>query len=375
MKITKKLTELEPLGNDQKDFLSLVMVEIAVNGIDGLTISRMSDRLKVSRPTIYSKYGDIEGILADAWIQATDLNCLEMFTKPKFEVSVFFQSLSKLIAASRRMPQVYEVVQPTFADWWNQKSLEYDPGVLSWQVANRLGILLTSSIERDIEIALQLDPLIAANIKNLDIPELKEHDPIILDDITLNDDLIDATLSVIASEGYVSTSMTRIARALRVTTGSLYPLFTNATQLVEKVFADAQKKVVESNSLLWRKYGLDQDSFGLFVNAGLYKNRERWRHLRLETLLAGPKFSNLGFLTRDALKTMAQDLQPIMEQANFPVQLRLPISYFAHTLAVGLGVLMDLKIPVDQINHVVTTKKLASTLATIEEERSSRNAV
>jgi AcrR family transcriptional regulator len=360
---------------NQNNFLSLIMVEIAVNGIDGLTISRISERLKISRPTIYSKYGDVEGIMADAWIEAADLDCLEVFTKQSFEVSVFFQSLSKLIAASRRFPQVYEVVQPAFAAWWNQKTSEYDPGVLSWQVANRLGVLLTSSIERDIVIALQLEPLITENINNREIPEITEIDPIILDDITLSDNLLDATLSVIANEGYVGTSMTRIARTLKVTTGALYPLFTNATQLVEKVFADAQKKVVESNTLLWHKHGLDQDSFGLFINSGLYKNRERWRHLRLETLLAGPNFSNLGFLTRDALKTMAQDLQPIMEQANFPNQLRLPISYFAHTLAVGLGVLMDLKIPVDQFNHVVTTKKIALTLAKMEEERSGRNAI
>jgi len=350
-------------SSTKRNLVDAVLSEVATNGIDALSVSGLSDAVGISRPTFYSRFGNIDGLLAEAWLDASEQWC-DSLVAPEFEPRDTAIALAKIFASARRKPEVAEIVWPVFRRWWTTTSMDFHPGPLSWLVANRLGVLLTTEVVPEVQHTLMIDPLLFSHST---ISELPRNDSAIqdfsIDPIQLDDPILQAVLGVVATSGYQGTSMSRIARAVRMTTGALYPQFTNAEELLRLVYAAAQTQVVEKNAGLWERLGLTQESFGRFIVEGLTPARAQWRGLRLETLLGGIADPTIRTMTEDALKAMAVNLGPIMAFAAVPDFAKPAISYIFHTLGVGFSVLDEAGIDVAELDHVGVATLVAQSLA------------
>ena len=80
--------------------------------------------------------------------------------------------------------------------------------------------------------------------------------------------LTNAAVEVVASAGVAATSMTRVARRARVSTGSLYPRFKSAEQLIEHSFSVAIDEIVAKNVDMVIAEGIGADQYALSINAG-----------------------------------------------------------------------------------------------------------
>jgi hypothetical protein len=151
-----------------------------------------------------------------------------------------------------------------------------------------------------------------------------------------------------------------------MTTGALYPQFTNAEELLRLVYAAAQTQVVEKNAGLWERLGLSQESFGRFIIEGLTPSRAQWRGLRLETFLSGIYDPGIRAIARDALRTMATDLGPVIDFAEIPDFAKPAIRYVFHTLGVGFTILDEAGIEVSSLDHVGVATLVAQSLASLD---------
>lgn len=324
---------------------------IADHGVDEISITQICQIAGISRPTFYSRFGNIDGLFAEIFLAERE-RIFDALTAPQCDTSTHLVGLSRIIASSRRKPELFEVVSVEARRWWDDQPVN-ELGPVSWLVANRLGALLTSPLVPEVQAALKLEPLFfALQSQALTPPPKPEQTILKLEPVLLGDAVLDAAMGTVAYAGYAGTSMSRIGRAIRVTTGALYPRYENSNVLLSEVYRRAQAQIVETNDQLWRNLEFTIESFGQFLSEGLKPERERWRALRLETLLAGREFREVRDISRLAILQMAKDLGPVIEHAQIPIPAREAVSYVFHTLGVGFGVLKDLGLPVEDINHV-----------------------
>lgn len=340
-----------------------VLTEVLERGVDDVSVSALCLAVNISRPTFYSRYGNVDGLLAEVFIDRSSA-WLDALTAETLDQSVEAVGLATIMASARRKPELAEVVQPIIAQWWADTTTRMPEGPLSWLIANRLGVLLTAELQPQVVETLAMDSLffaLMAERESTEPPALSSS--LTLDPITLDDPVLDAAFSVIAFAGYHGTSMSRVARSIRVTTGALYPHFESSKMLVNEVYRQAQARVVESNAAIWRDLELTIENFGQFVLEGLGPSRSRWRALRLETLLAGDGFGEVRQVAKEALDQMAHNLDPVVEHAQVPEFARPAVRYVFHTLGVGFGVLHDVGLPVDAIDHLDVARAMAGAMA------------
>jgi AcrR family transcriptional regulator len=341
------------------DLFSETVKGVAERGIDELSISRICQTTGISRPTFYSRFGNIDGLFAEIFLAERE-RIFDALTAPQCDTSTHLVGLSAMIASSRRKPELFEVVSVEAQRWWDNQPVN-ELGPVSWLVANRLGVLLTSHLAPEVQATLKLEPFFFALQSQASTPPPQSAQAILnLGPVLLDDPVLDAAMGTVAYAGYAGTSMSRIGRAIRMTTGALYPRYENSNVLLSEVYRRAQAQIVETNQQLWRNLEFTIESFGQFLTEGLKPERNRWRALRLETLLAGKEFREVRDISRLAILQTAKDLGPVIEDAQIPIPAREAVSYVFHTLGVGFGVMKDLGLPVEEINHVHVAAGIAA---------------
>ncbi len=335
-----------------------ILEKFASTGIDQFIVSDYCAIEGVSRPTFYSRFGSVHGLVAEIWIDDGQA-WLDRLSSAIFSPSTRDVGMALILATARRSSEISEVVMPDLASWWVENTESRSPEAIAWLLANRLGTLLTIGADKGATAALALDPaLYGAAEHRLDESNVQSNS-MVLTDPAFDDPILDAAYTVIGTVGYHSASLTRIARTAKYTTGALYPQFDNADDLVAAAFRLAQGQIVESNTELWKTQGLSIDSFGAFVEQGLKPGRTRWRRLRLETFIAArPQGSPIAKLARESLNSMVSGVDEAITLAEIVTPMRLTVAYFFHTLGLGMSVLDELHLPVSALNHVEMTRQL-----------------
>lgn len=349
---------------------------INTEGVDQISVQSVSNAARTSRPTFYSYFGDINGMLAEIWLAHADrwLSLLSDLSTPLSSLTEEEQSLntamSEILASSHRIPEVAELVQPKLEAWCHAQNVSTDTAKLKiiWLIASRLGATLTAPIDREVESLESLE-LIFASIPDDDtlkdalpkivFPEVADLDPTAED---LDEKLLASTIQVIASSGVKATSMARVARKTQVSTGALYPRFSKIEELIDSSFETAVTQIVKQNFTSLDAINFNAAEFGAFVMAGLQPSRETWRNFRIEIHLAAR-----------VRPTLAKRLSKNIKQTNDLVALRIATAYsitpvppaipfLVHCIGVGLAMLQNGGVNLVEFDHRLITKPAVAKL-------------
>jgi AcrR family transcriptional regulator len=351
-------------------FIAAGISAVADTGVDRISVSQVTTLAEATRPTFYSYFGDVDGLLAEIWLAHGD-QWLTQLADPTFNLASLSKAeeqkwicLAEIVAVAHRMASVREVVEPMFANWFAPISKGSELEVLKtvWLVATRIGVIISKSIDPDVAQASIIEPLVqyAPNEKTVKLSEIKAaalpkiSDPK-LDDTSVENQLIQAAISVIASAGAQAASMTRISRKARLSTGSAYPRFSNSEELVNSSFDVAVAEVVRENFSLVDNEGFGPEDFGLFVAAGLQPPRTTWRNFRVEIHIEGRVNKELKKRLAKSLKATNAAVAKGLTKYGAPQLTESAIPYLMHAVGIGFAVLLNAGLPVDKLDHRVIT--------------------
>jgi AcrR family transcriptional regulator len=359
-------------------FIEAGLKAIAHVGIDRVSVSQISELAKSSRPTFYSYFGDISGLWAEAWL-ANGEWFLAKLSDPLYRLEVAspdekmrMGALLEIFTVSHRIPEVAEIVVPIAGKWWSDARGrdEFSELKLSWLTANRLGSWLTQPIEPKAIMSSIVEPVLGlvgekpsgvpADPRFEVLPEIK--DPKSSDE-SLNGQLLDAAVRVIAKSGVSAASMTRVARNAQVSTGTIYPRYSTGEEMLLKAFDHAISQVVDENFGYIDQTGFAPDQFGAVVMAGLRESRTTWRNFRIETHLNGRVYEMLATRMRDSLEKTNKRVVSGLGALPISAGEREAIAFLIHTIGIGMALLQNAGIGVANIDHRLITREMIAAMA------------
>ncbi len=359
-------------------FIDAGLRAISALGIDRVSVSHVAEMAKSSRPTFYAYFGDISGLWAESWL-AYGQEFLSKLSDPLYRLEVTsaeekarMGALLEIFTVSHRIPEVQEIVAPVAQNWWlsNRGSSEFSELKLSWLTANRLGSWLTQPIEPKAIMSSIVEPIlamvgdkpsgVAADPRFETLPEIR--DPKSQDE-SLEGQLLDAVIRVIAKSGVTAASMTRIARNAQVSTGTIYPRYSNGEEILLDAFEYAISQVTNENFGFINQTGFSPDQFGAIVLAGLSDKRMTWRNFRVETHLHARVYSALAIRMRKALETTNQRVATGLGSLPISAGERESIAFLIHTIGIGMALLQNASIQVAEIDHRLITREMIAAMA------------
>lgn len=339
-----------------------ILDALATGGIDDFFVADYCAIAGVSRPTFYSRFGSVDGLLADLWAFAGPA-WLRRLEGPNFNPESRDIGLALILAVAHRKSEVAEVVLPLVAAWWADATSRRSPESVAWLAANRLGVILSQNAVPPIVETLAVDGYIASVAEHEPLVDSSETTQLDLTCPTFDNQYLDAAFSVVGRVGYKNASLSRIARFALVTTGTLQPQFENAPNLLARVYSDAHAQIVDGNNSLWRSNGFSVETFGAYVKGGLAEPRQRWRRLRLETFIAARnQRTEITKMAAQSIGKMGESLDDTIRVAGISEELVTPVTYFFHTVGLGMTVLDNARIPVADLAHAEMTRLVVGQL-------------
>jgi len=367
--------------NSHSEFLDAGISLIAKQGIDNITVANISKASGFTRATFYSYFGDLDGLYAEIWMLYGRLWLEDLAKDKPIYKSEADQLRSiavlEIFIASKRKPAVQEVVTPTVANWWRESVSENkaDQAKLAWIVSGNIGIAISKHLAPSItnvsEIisllrqmpsdetvleAMGLAPApkttpLQAVLQSLEAPEQTDEERIKT-----------STIEVVASAGVADASMTRIARNLQVTTGSVYPRFKNVSEIIGEAFNWGQKKIVEENTAAYATTNSNPDSYAAIIVGANAESRKVWRDFRLEMYLASRTKDSLSKSILPGLVEADNLLGSFARRNALPERHIDQIVGLMHALGLGFPALQNAGIDVAAIEHRIPTRYLVSVM-------------
>jgi AcrR family transcriptional regulator len=273
--------------------------------------------------------------------------------------------MSEILAASHRIPEVLEVVQPIMAEWWSkyENSSELEKLQVMWLVAERLGVSITYDVDPLVQTAEFIEPaLIAVGSMKVSESESKAVLPRLVgseaSDETMDMRLLNSTIDVISRGGVKAASMARVARRAQVSTGVMYPRFSGIESLVENSFEHAILAVISENFSSVENSGFDENDFGILIMAGLQPARKVWRNFRIEIHLGAKDRPSLSKRIQENLRETNAKVAAKLKSVKHQELAVGPVPYLMHAVGIGFAVLLNAGIPVDKVDHRLITKAL-----------------
>jgi AcrR family transcriptional regulator len=380
-KSSGKIAVVHPLSGKRKkrasfdDLLLSGISIIADKGIDFANVSDVAALSGVSRPTFYTYFGDMNGFYAEVWLRyGREWLDSQVIAAEPVELQID-RALLEIFAICRRIPEVFEVVQPEFQRWWDEQT-EGD-AIRAQRLVWQLGFTLGHKISRPVTAKSDLGQPIA-NFLNLpdnamDLPFAKGLGTVPAEllppiaGLTLENDSVEASLTlaakeVIAASGVAAASMTRIARRARVSTGTVYPRFKNADSLVRESFTQAVAKIVKGNVDIVAERGLGIDQYALTVNAGYGETRKVWRDFRTEMHIAAAHDSALAIFMESGFETATKFLEDSFIEFGLEAKLATPVAWFLHAHAIGLALIFVVQPSIADIDYRIMARYMISQL-------------
>jgi AcrR family transcriptional regulator len=346
------------------------MRAINQKGIDRISVSQICDLAKNTRPTFYSYFGNIDGLLADIWISESDAFLLRL-ADPSYGVmnsklAVEDRALVEIFAIAHRVPEVAEVVNRQVLAWWSSltKNDDFKSLKFAWLIGERLGALLMLPVDPTVKTLALADKFLLSVDKVATIKTKMTTDllPAISDpaprEQSIDEQLLAATVNVIANSGVKGASMARIARYAQVTTGSVYPRFSNIGSLVIESFEFAAKHVVTQNLANTKDGSFGPDEFGLFVTAGLLTRRKQWRNYRLEAHIEGRVNKPLAKRIQKSNSEVNAQVSNALRRYDIPEVVLEAATHLIHSIGIGFTLLFNAGIPLNELDHRRITRQI-----------------
>lgn len=329
---------------------------IADRGIDHVSVSDVAKLSAVSRPTFYTYFGDMSGFFAEIWLRY-GREWLDNQVSDRQEIDpALDQALLEIVAVARRIPEVFEVLQPDFEKWWRDQvqGNELESLRLVWDLGFLLGHKLSSKVTEKSSLGLAVRPLIKLPDNVLELPGMEGLGVKITSEmlppmagLTRQDDSVEsiltmAAIEVIATSGVAASSMTRIARRARVSTGSVYPRFKSAEVLIQQSFVTAIQSIVSRNVEMVAEQGIGIDQYAMTVNAGYGENRKMWRNFRTEMHVEAAHDKHLATFMESGFEKAAQFLIDSFLAFGAPEEIAKRVSWFLHSHAIGISIIHSL---------------------------------
>lgn len=351
------------------------IASVAQKGLDHTNVSDVATASGVSRPTFYTYFGDMSGFYAEVWLRFGQewLNSQLEGAEPLAED--IDQTLLEIFSACRRIPEVFEVVQPDFARWWEEQTggSAIAAQRLVWKLAFILGYKLSRKVTTKSDLGQPICSFLNLPDDALSLPFLAglgKVDPALLppmEGLTRIDDSVESSLTlatkeVIATSGVAAASMTRIARRARVSTGTVYPRFKNSETLIQTSFSKAISNIVGKNVAIVAERGLGIDEYALTVNAGFGENRKVWRDFRTEMHIEAAHNAELAKFMESGFETAAKFLEDSFLEFGLPQNLATPIAWFLHSHAIGLSIIYNVLPEIAEIDYRIMARYMISQL-------------
>lgn len=327
---------------------------IAEKGIDHVSVSDVAKISGVSRPTFYTYFGDMHGYYAEIWLRF-GRQWLDAQTDPAVEINpALNQALLELFSLSRRLPEVFEVLQPDFENWWKEQTNGNQIAAirLVWQLGFKLGYDISKQVTPKSELGL---PIVAltnlpenvmenpnmAGLGSMDGVKLPPMEGLTLVPTSVEENLTRSAIEVIATSGVAAASMTRIARRARVSTGSVYPRFKNSEVLVQTSFNAAIEGIIAKNLETAEATGLGIDAYALTVNAGYGEQRKTWRNFRTEMHLEAAHNPELAKFMEKGFETTAGFLEKSFIATKIMPPVSNALAWYLHSHAIGISLIYN----------------------------------
>jgi len=328
--------------------------------IDEISVSQVVKKASVSRPTFYTHFEDVDGLLAEVWLwkhrewvmSLCDPGDFEVYEKPE---SV---ALLQILLGAPRKPQVLEIVRVSLTNLFDAHLLSVgERAIAFWTVSNRLGVIATRKQWPKANDAAFLDGYLNAISTSLVIKtdfEYSDLDPVPSEKPqNIDSSLIHATIEIVQASGVRGLSINRLGRVLGATSAYIYPRITSLTALVGESFDFALKDATRGNFKLWDG-GLSRkgiEGFATYIVGGLADQRNNWRLFRREVILTSIHDRELA----DAVSGSLDDfLREVTGKASFlPVPKEIPerLGVLVHTLLFGFSSLFAVGITVRNLPH------------------------
>jgi AcrR family transcriptional regulator len=171
-----------------------------------------------------------------------------------------------------------------------------------------------------------------------------------------------STIEVVASAGVADASMTRIARNLQVTTGSVYPRFKNVSEIIGEAFNWGQKTIVEENTAAYATTSSNPDSYAAIIVGANAESRKVWRDFRLEMYLASRVRESLSKAMIPGLVEADTLLASFARKNSLPERHIDQIVGLMHALGLGFPALQNAGLDILALEHRIPTRYLVSVM-------------
>lgn len=364
------------------DFRNAGINAINSSGIDRISVSLVCTVAESTRPTFYSYFGNVDGLLADIWLAECD-EFLFRLADPTYEVlnskvAAKDRALVEIMAISHRNAEVSEVVNRTMQSWWKAlagndefKNLKY-----SWVIGARLGLLMMIPVDSTVKSLVISDQLLnsidkVATIKNKVttdlLPPISDPEPV---EQGVDQMLLAAAINVIANSGVAAASMARISRFAQVTTGSVYPRYSSIADLVLASFEFAAKHVVKQNLDNTKDGSFGPDEFGLFVIAGLLPRRKQWRNYRIEAHIEGRVNKPLAKRIQKSNHEVNVQVSEALRRYNVPEPVLESATHLIHSIGIGFSMMYNAGIALNELDHRRITRQIVAVFETLVQKLS-----
>ena len=364
------------------DFRNAGISAINSSGIDRISVSLVCTVTESTRPTFYSYFGNVDGLLADIWLAECD-EFLARLADPTYQVlnskvAAKDRALVEIMAISHRNAEVSEVVNRTMQSWWKAlagndefKNLKY-----SWVIGARLGLLMMFPVDSTVKSLVISDQLLnsidkVATIKNKVttdlLPPISDPEPV---EQGVDQMLLAAAINVIANSGVAAASMARISRFAQVTTGSVYPRYSSIAELVLASFEFAAKHVVNQNLANTKDGSFGPDEFGLFVIAGLLPRRKQWRNYRIEAHIEGRLNKPLAKRIQKSNHEVNVQVSEALRRYNVPEPVLESATHLIHSIGIGFSMMYNAGIALNELDHRQITRQIVAVFETLAQKPS-----
>ena len=316
MPVAPRSRSVARLANDRL-ILDSALAEAAAAGVDGLGFGAVASRAGVTSGAMYSRYADARDLLAALWVErlhapTRDLlvGCTRlMLEQPGTSGAEIVRRVSRMsraqkvgieaLVTARRVPELEDVVAGDIAALLGELGLQGRPaGLGTLRSALALGTVLACALNRfwepDIDewsTIIDFYGLTCTLMTPADrVRSVRGTGPVsVSTGSALRDVLVQSTADVVSRSGVASTTVARITRRARMTSGAVYTLYGTKDELL----LDSMQLMLDSASSDVTAVVNDGAARGAVADAtdtvfalAFAPERLPWRRFRLETYMA-----------------------------------------------------------------------------------------
>ena len=303
-------------------------------GLDGVSMALIANDAGLTTGALYGRFEVVDDVLVDLWKNGAsgaifalveDMLATSSGTRPDSSERRNIDPLAmcglQILVASRRNPTIAEAIEAELKSWtekWNlggssTPTQRMRSSVLLSAIFGRLASdCLVHSDDRYRSMYDQVRRATEMAESAMLVHESAGLEVVAVGGDPLSNDLINATMDVIAKSGVEQSTLSRISRRAGVTTGAIYSRYESKIELVIDAIEVLVATVARTSSKLVIIGAQNHDmstSVARMFHTAVSPDRAPWNRFRLETYLAG--------LSNSAIRRCLRRIQATSDERYF----------------------------------------------------------